>query len=328
MAFIDAHLHFAGDHTESVGLLEELDTKLLNVCVAHDQGEGWRQREAELYRQLHQKHPERYAWCTTFSLPVPGESARAYARRVIESIEHDLVKGGAVACKVWKNVGMELRDLRGRFIMVDDPLFEPIFVWLESRGTPLLMHIAEPLACWLPLDTASPHQAYYQSNPQWHMHVRADMPSHSQLIAARDAVARRHPRLTVVGAHLGSLEYSIPELARRFDLYPNYMVDTSARLRDLMSFDPIEARAFFIQYQDRIMFGTDVIHRKPQSAMDPHERRLLLDQYRSNHQMHQTYFGTNRKIEINGTTYQGIGLPGEVCDKVMCRNARRIYPGI
>src|SRR2546423_1885391 len=84
----------------------------------------------------------------------------------------------------------------------------------------------------------------------------SDLPSHQELIAARDAVAAQHPTLRVVGAHLGSLEYDVDEIARRFDQHPNFVVDISARLTDFALQDTAKVRRFCIQYQERILWGT------------------------------------------------------------------------
>jgi len=79
--------------------------------------------------------------------------------------------------------------------MPDDPLLDPIYARIAARNKSLLMHIAEPLACWLPLDEKSPHYGYYSQNPEWHMYGKKRFPSHQELIQARDNVVARHPNL-------------------------------------------------------------------------------------------------------------------------------------
>jgi hypothetical protein len=70
MQKIDAHIHFVADHPDSVQLLADLDLKLLNICVAHDNA-VWRRDEAEPYEKLARQHPDRFAWCTSFDVPGP-----------------------------------------------------------------------------------------------------------------------------------------------------------------------------------------------------------------------------------------------------------------
>ena len=148
MPIIDAHVHLSGDEPESLTLLQELDIKLLNVCVVLDPGDGWRQ-QAGIWRSLAAEYPGHYAWCTSFNLPQTNDPG--YVDNVIAALAGDFANG-AVACKVWKNFGMDIRDASGAFMMVDDPLLEPIFSALEGHGKPLLMHIGEPLACWQSLE--------------------------------------------------------------------------------------------------------------------------------------------------------------------------------
>lgn len=327
MAIIDSHLHFMGDHPESVALLEKLDVQLLNICVNAGGGINWRAREGEPYRKLVKAHPMRYLWCTTFDLPEDGEDAGAYAKRVIKAVDED-VAAGAIACKVWKNVGMDFRRADGRYVMVDDAVFEPLFGHLERAGIPLLMHIGEPMACWRPIEEFSPHQSYYKAYPQWHMHGRTDVPSHGEIIAARDRVVARHPRLNCIGAHLGSLEYSLVEMGKRFDAFANYAVDTSARIGDLAHADRDELMAFLDKYQDRVMFGTDVVFRQPHSTMTPEERAEKLEAYESNVNRHLKFFGTDEVMTIAGKEVRGVKLKKDVFEKIFFENVLRWYPGV
>ncbi len=324
MQKIDAHIHFVGDHPDTVRLLRELDVKLLNICVAHNP--SWRQAEAEPYRRLAREFPDRYAWCTSFD--VPGFDDPDYIDRVIEGLGRDFTEGGALACKVWKNVGMEVRKPGGEFLFVDDPLFEPIWAYLERAERPLLFHIAEPLACWQPLAPGRPHYSYYSQNPQWHMHGRTDMPSHEALVGSWERLVERHPGLRVIGAHLGSLEYDVAEVARRLDRYPNLAVDMSARLGDLVFQDSQTVREFFLRYQDRILFGTDLVRRRSQTQMTDAERQALYQGTREQYQAHFAYFESDGPVRVRQWDAQGLNLPEPVLQKFYTANARAWYPGL
>jgi len=321
MPIIDAHMHLNGDHPDTLALLEARDLRLLNICVA-EHNDTWRTQERDPYHRLAREHPERYAWCTSFDLPTFEPD---YVERVIAGLDQDLADG-AVACKVWKNIGMEVRTPAGEWLMVDDPLFDPVFDHLARNGVPLLMHIAEPLACWRPLSEAGPHQAYYQRHPEWHMHGRSDVPSHERLMAARDAVLARHPRLRVIGAHLGSLEYDVAEVAQRLERYPNFAVDTSARLGDLMAQDGEAVRAFFLRYPERILFGTDVVLRTAHSTLPAAELARQIAQLEASYDDHARYFETDDVVTHRGVTSRGIHLPDDVLERFYRQNARAWYP--
>ena len=246
---------------------------------------------------------------------------------MIDGIDRDF-EAGAVACKIWKNFGMEVKDRNGEFIMPDHAMLDPIYDHLASTGRPLLAHIAEPLACWLPLDEASPHYGYYSNNPEWHMFNKPDFPSHQRLIAARDNVLAKHPTLHFIGAHLGSLEFDVDEVAARLDRYPNFAVDISARLGDLVIQNSGKVRQFFLDYPDRILFGTDIVMRQPPSSMSLSEKTAALQSLRDTYRTHFDYFESDGMVAVRGRSIQGLGLPHDVLERFYRKNAEEWYGGM
>jgi len=320
---IDGHVHFPGDHPEAVEVIEDLDLLVLNIAIGKESYE-WTRRIIHLYRDLSRSHPGRFAWCTAFSpygIDKPG-----YADRVIARLDQD-IEDGAVACKIWKNVGMEIRDAAGQYVLPDHVAYHPIYRHLEQRGLPLLAHTAEPLACWLPLSNPSPHQGYYSRNPQWHMYGRTGFPSHETILAARDRVMEQYPELRVIGAHLGSMEHDLGAISERLDRYPNFAIDTSARTADLGMHDPEKVREFFIKYSDRIIYGTDVAqHDIFYSEADPGERERRLLAYRKCFETDTAFFESDEILEIKGCRTRGIRLPSDVLQQLYVDNALRWYP--
>ncbi len=325
MVKIDAHIHYSGDHPDCVMALEQLDLKLLNVCVASTaRGRRWREQVQD-FGMLAQTYPQTYAWCTAFNLPDFDDSQ--YVTRVLAQLELDFA-AGAVACKLWKNIGMEIRKPTGEFLMVDDPLFDPLYDYLSEANKPLLMHTGEPLACWQPLDKENSHNSYYRLHPEWYMYDKPDHPSHREIIAARDQVLARHPNLKVVGAHLGSLEYDVAEIVNRLDRYPNFVVDTSARLHDLARQDRETVRQFFVAYQDRILFGTDIVMRQAQSGISDSERQKNLSSVQDRYHTEFAYYETCKKMLVRGRETQALALPPAVLEKFYTTNAKLWYPGV
>jgi hypothetical protein len=324
---IDAHMHYADDDPDFLALLAEYDLKFLNICFVKDPALDWRD-QADLYREMASGYPNRFAWCTSFYLPdFPAFSDPSWHDRAIAGLDADFA-AGAIACKVWKNVGMEVRKPDGSFLMPDDPIFDPIYEHIAASNRTLLMHIAEPLACWQPLDDKNPHYGYYSNNPEWHMYNRPDYPSHQQLITARDNVVAKHPNLRVVGAHLGSLEYDVDEVATRLDRYANFAVDISARLIDLVIQPTEKVRNFFLRYADRILYGTDVVMRERPSAMSPEDRAEALDKLRTNFTTHFAYFDTGGEVTVRDRTTTGLNLPPDILDQFYVQSARTWYPGL
>lgn len=323
MSKIDAHIHYHGDHADNVAFLTRMNLKMLNICVSQDTAGAWR-KNATIYRDLQKRFPERYAWITSFDLP---DFSTDYIDRVIEGLKRDFADG-AIACKVWKNIGMEVKKPSGEFIMVDDPLFDPIWEFLAKEDRTLLMHIGEPLACWQPLVNDNPHFGYYSKNPQWHMHNKPEYPSHETIMAARDRMVAKNPKLRIVGAHLASLEYDVAEIAKRLDQFPNFAVDSSARVADLAYQESKTVKAFFLAYPDRLLFGTDVVQRDLASTLSEEDRHKQIKTIEDRYRMEFAYFETEDFVNVRGKDAWGLRLPSNILEKFYSDNARLWYPGL
>jgi predicted TIM-barrel fold metal-dependent hydrolase len=233
---------------------------------------------------------------------------------------------GAVAVKVWKNIGMALRDAKGELVMLDDPGFDPVFAHVRAMGLPLIGHLGEPRNCWLPLEemTTNNDRSYFREHPQYHMFLQPQMPSYEAQIIARDRRLERTPGLTFVGAHLASLEWSVDRLAAFLDAHPNTVVDMAARMTNLQYQSHRardEVRDFFIRYQDRILYGSDLTF---DPDTDPAEFR---------EEAHTTwlsawiYMATREISHVDDidADVMGLQLPRDVMDKIFWANARRTF---
>ena len=233
---------------------------------------------------------------------------------------------GAIGIKVWKNIGMTIKDKDGSFVMIDNPVFEPIFNYLEKKGIPVIGHIGEPKNCWLPLDqmTTNNDRAYFTAHPEYHMYLHPEYPSYDTIIRSRDRLLEKHPDLKFVGAHLGSMEWDVDEIAKRLDKFPNLYVEPAERFGQLQ-FQSItdwqKVRDFFIKYQDRIMYGTDL---EDNLMMMPgeiakHAHELWMRDWR-----YLTTGDTLQSAFVN-EKFKGLQLPKSVVDKIYYSNAKRCY---
>ncbi|MCC7147492.1 MAG: amidohydrolase family protein [Phycisphaeraceae bacterium] len=319
MYYIDAHTHCVGDHPDCIALFDELNLKLVNIGVT-EPGLPWRDH-LKLYRRLADAHPHRFAWVTTFT---PPDWTGDWAERVIADLDRDFA-AGAVGCKVWKNIGMLDRKPDGSYLLVDDDVFQPVFAHLEKLRKPLLMHIAEPIACWQPPQDNDLHSEYYRRNPRWYMFGKPGAPSYAQLIAARDAVAARHPNLPVIGAHLASLEHDLGEIARRLEQYPNFAIDTAGRMRDLAWHNPPDVQAFLTRYQDRVLWSTDLVRFSAMSQWTAEKRLDELGHIRRQYVTEFDFFATDKPLTIAGRPARGLAMPEPVLEKLFHRNAQAWY---
>ena len=329
MPKIDAHAHIMdfdnGGEELFITLLEKHNMKWLDIC-AFLLGRPGFQEQIELARRFHSGYPERLAWATAFSLESWGGSD--WESSTIAAIE-DGFKNGAVAVKVWKDIGMVLKDPDSSFVMIDDPRFDAIFDYIEKQGKTLVAHIGEPLNCWLPIDSMSTQASrrYYSNNPQYHGYLLPDIPGYWEQVESRDRVLEKHPGLRVVGCHLGSLESDVEELAERLERYSNFAVDMAERIVHFQVQDREKVRNFFIKYQDRLLYGTDNLIGWSDAGLPKQ-----LEKFEKVYTRDYRYFATDDKIEVpevgEGFICRGLDLPAEVLRKIYYDNALKWYPGL
>ena len=109
--------------------------------------------------------------------------------------------------------------------------------------------------------TVNNDKEYFREHPQYHMFLHPELPSYEDQMAARDRMLAKNPHLKFMGAHLASLEWSVDRLAAFLDRYPNTVVDLAARMGQVQyqsNHDRGKVRRFFIRYQDRLLYGTDL----------------------------------------------------------------------
>lgn len=318
---IDAHAHIFVDDPKTREMLDRLDLRFVNVTVVDPYERGFGSWEPQHRQALEVMGGAagRAPWVSTFD-PTDWESP-GFSSRVIPKLE-ETFREGAVGVKIYKTIGMYLRSKTGRYVMPDDPAFSPILDAIASRGKTLYAHIAEPAGAWKPLDPADPDSSYYKENPGWHMYGHPERPTKETILAARDRMLGLHPKLRVVGCHLGSMEEDVDEIAKRLERYPNFVVDTAARVTHLALQNPEKVRAFLMRYQDRILYATDHVI-LPDDDVTGGVKRWEADLERD-----WRYFATAGPVQYMGRSVQGLALPAPVLRKLYRENVVQTVPGI
>jgi predicted TIM-barrel fold metal-dependent hydrolase len=329
MPKIDAHVHVtdAGVPDEKLffDLLKQHNMKWLDICVV---GLEWKrlQQRIAMAESLHKRYPHQIAWATSFNLENWGRAD--WQKSALETLAQSFAQG-AVAVKVWKEIGMVLKDPDGRYVMIDDPRFDPIFDYIEKQNKTLVAHVGEPRDCWLPAASMQVEAVagYYKEHPQYYGYLHPEIPGYGAQIKARDHVLEKHPHLRFVGCHLGSVEHDVDELAKRFDKYPNMAVDMAGRVVNFQAQDREKVRNFLIKYQDRLLYGTDnEIGRPAADARGP--LRYFERVYRNDY----LYFATHQDVDAGevkaNLKVPGLALPLDVLKKIYYENAVKWYPGI
>ncbi len=328
----DAHVHANTDDHDFLDIARRDGFSLLSINVDYPDFPPLAE-QARVAHALHAAAPGNFQFATTFSML--GFGTDRWTRGTVRAIDAEL-KRGAVAVKIWKNVGMVARNSQGRLIVIDDPGFDGVMAHIEARGVPLIAHQAEPKNCWLPLEamTTENDRSYFRDHPEYHMFLHPDMPSYESLMAARDRFVARHPRLSFVGAHMGSLEWSVDALAQFLDAHPNATVDLAARMSQVQfqsRTDRGKVRRFFIEYQDRLLYGSDLTE-NPVSAADraqnpPIERGSFSQEADAFWRSDWSYLATSavQHIDALGADVVGLALPRGAIDKIYFANARRVF---
>lgn len=240
---------------------------------------------------------------------------------------------GAIGLKIPKGLGLGyVAPGRNRLLAVDEPGLDPLFEKAGELGMPVAIHVGDPKAFWQPATPANERWDELQAHPEWSFHGEP-VPSWEELYAAFERRVARHPKTTFIAVHFGNDPEDPDRVAQMLDKYPNFFIDTAARVPEIGRHPAEKMRRFFEKYQDRILFGTDTgVSADPSEMMygstgstpptDADEQRFFRSTYR--------YFETSDRQFESPTPIQGrwkidgIGLPESVLRKVYFENAARL----
>ena len=318
----DVHVHINSTGSELIDQAEADHFRLLTINVDYPDFPPLADQKRIAQAQV-ASHPTVVAYAAAFSMH--GWDEPGWQQHAIQELDAAFASG-AVAVKVWKNIGMVFRDANGRLVMIDDPQFDPVFDFIRQRHKVLIGHLGEPRNCWLPIDemTVNGDKEYFREHPQYHMFLHPDMPSYEQQMAARDRMLDKNPNLKFDGAHMASLEWSVDKLAAFLDRYPNAVVDLAARMGQVQyqsNRDRAKVRRFFIRYQDRLLYGTDTTQ---DPGADPQEFRR---ETHANWLRDWQYLATALTFNVPelDAPVHGLGLPKDVVRKIYSSNAERWF---
>lgn len=223
------------------------------------------------------------------------------------------VKQGVNGLKVYKGLGLTDKDNQGNRIAIDDPRLDPIWAKCGELGIPVLIHSGEPNSFWNPKDKHNERWLELKQEPGRYRDPKK-YPSFEEVMAEQHHVFRKHPETTFINAHLGWFGNDLARLGKLFDELPNVYTELGAVLAELGR-QPKFARAWMIQYQDRVLFGKDTYKK---------------EEYYTYFRVLETgdeYFDYYRKRHAHWKMY-GLELPDSVLRKVYYKNAINVIPGI
>ena len=220
---------------------------------------------------------------------------------------------GAEGLKIWKGLGLQVKDHTGKLVDVDDQRLYPIWETASELGLPVLIHVADPVAFFDPIDETNERCEELGNHTDWSF-TSPPFPPFLHIIEGLATLVARHPQTTFIGAHVGCYAENLAWVGTLLDRCPNFYVDISARIGELGR-QPYTARRFFLHYADRILFGSDM-------GPCPEAYRIIYRFLETGDE----YFNYNAApIPMQGRwNVHGLYLPDDVLEKVYFRNAERI----
>src|SRR5690606_21661253 len=137
---------------------------------------------------------------------------------------------------------------------VDDPELDVVFETAGELNMPVAIHTGDPLAFWQPVTPDNERYAELTAHPGWALSARS-APSFEQLYAQLERRFARHPHTKFISVHFGNLAEKPDQVAETLRKYPNVYIDTAARIPEMGRHPPEKMRAFFEEFQDRILYG-------------------------------------------------------------------------
>jgi predicted TIM-barrel fold metal-dependent hydrolase len=344
MKIIDAHTHVAPQYADLA--VEAMDRCGIDCAVTLEMHDGFGERLKE-HLEIFAAYPGRFIVFGNVDWRRIDEAG--FGQAAAEQMERD-VAAGMCGLKVYKALGLEYKYENGDWVRIDDPAFDPIWAKAGELGIPVLIHSADPSAFWRPISDSSFWDGVLYGEYEWWTYYRRGYPSREALLGERNEAIARHPHTTFICPHVGSKADCLDSAADDLDAFPNLIYDLSARIPTLglSKRRAAHSREFLTEYQDRILFGTDMIYDDtnvptgiqaqclyqpgeiPLQGADPKEKYVETTVvFFSSH----LDFLTTGRVQVDppfkrsrkGYSITGLDLPAEVCDKILYLNAARLF---
>lgn len=307
--FIDIHNHQSGMGSKNLNtLVSEMEKLNMGVMINLSGQNGNALKQA--VSNIKATAPGRFIIFANINFD--GVGTEGWTQKAVAQLEED-VKNGANGLKIFKSLGLSVRDNAGKRVAVDDIRLAPIWKKCGELKIPVLIHTADPKPFWDSLDERNERWLELTTHPGRKRGDNNPAPFEA-LIKEQHNIFRAHPSTTFIAAHFGWFPNDLNRLGKLLDQLPNVVVEFGAVIAELGR-QPKAAKAFFTRYQDRILFGKD---------------SWVPEEYSTYFRVLETedeYFPYHKKYHAFWRMY-GMGLPDEILRKVYYRNALRIVPNI
>lgn len=228
----------------------------------------------------------------------------------------DSAARGARGLKIWKSLGLTVRDHDGALILPDDPRVIAVVSRAGELGLPVLIHTADPKAFFEPMDQHNERLDELMEVPEWWFGDPSRYPSFERLLAAHRALVAACPDVRFIGAHAGCAAEDLDLVEETLIACPNYTIDIAGRMAELGR-QPRRFAELIARHPDRVLFGTDIY---------PAEREQFELHFRFLETQDEAFeYAPGSSIPPQGRwTVSALGLEAESLERIYRGNALRV----
>lgn len=265
--FVDTHVHFLAEHFDDfVGSFGDIGLcGCWNIVGARDEMAhflpGMEPEVSAAIEAARDRAPgvvHTFFWPTWERLTDP-----AFPKECVAQIAA-FHKRGIAGVKVWKDMGLGLKDPAGKLMMLDDERLNPIWEKMIELKLILIAHVADPANFWLPMDETNPAYESLKRFPEWHF-GKPGLPSREKLFEARNRLHKRYPELVILNCHFGGYAESCAQLSAWMDEMPNFYASLNPHHVPSPTSGAVPGKkgddgfaTLVATHGDRIMFETDL----------------------------------------------------------------------
>ena len=315
---IDAHNHLGVDFgggwaNKSVSeLIARLDEAYVDTYVDLDGGWGEDILDARLSK-FKEAAPERFIFFGGPGWKHWQDDGDQFGEKAAKRFRAQVARG-AQGLKIWKDFGLHVRDQHGKLVRVDDVRLDPLWNAADELGLPVMIHVADPVAFFDPLDATNERWDELNAHPEWQFPA-PQFPSFISIMNDFVRLVMRFPNLKFIAAHVGCYAENLEWVGALMQRCPNLYVDISARISELGR-QPYSAKRFIEQFSDRVLFGIDC--------------GANLDAYLTYYRFLETedeYFNYSNAVVPEQGRWQiyGLNLQSSLLENIYYNNAAKLF---
>lgn len=309
---VDCHVHFWDFKTEEemMKIKDACRFARINVLSIYDRAKVNQNPEC-MYMKA--KHPESFYAFGGLDYSAIFSGLRSAEPSLCKQVDV-MIDIGLDGVKMVEGKPTERKVIPIRF---DDDFYKDYFSHLESLGFPLLFHVNDPEEFWDPQKTPS-----WAKEQGWF--YDGTYPTKEQLYAEVESVLDRCPDLKVIFAHFYFVSADLERASHFLERNKHVCLDLTPGIEMYYNFSAKreEWREFFIRYQDRIVYGTDI--GGGQSIAEATSRAWIVRKFQETGDEFTVPKESDSLLVGPEIPFKGLNLPNAALEKIYAKNFERL----